>query len=339
MHHLNCTDPSHGASGHNEGLKTIRPKALEASHQRRLKQVPSDEHTVTTALKRKPEPWPTPCSLTFTALRSPLTGLGSLLAMQILHQAPSLAAWDLRHAAAVEDLLKQYIKTLPGGATIPPPRLFIYKGTAFSRACPRSGIDSPAYCPGDHTVYLEMGLGDQVANNYGDFGALSIIAHEFGHAYMNQRNIHPPGKEGELAADAFAGGFARYVEKRGLLEQGDVDEARATFASVGDYAIHHHDHHGTPKERRQAFEDGYIQGFRLPGNGPSAQPTPAPTAQPQQPTSRSEQPAPNPSPLPPPATGAPGVAPVIGLGLGAFLLVLLFVGVITLVNRARDDEF
>ena len=95
----------------------------------------------------------------------------------------------------------------------------------------------------------------------------------------------------------------------------------------------------TPKERRQAFEDGYIQGFRLPGNGPSAQPTPAPTAQPQQPTSRSEQPAPNPSPLPPPATGAPGVAPVIGLGLGAFLLVLLFVGVITLVNRARDDEF
>lgn len=40
--------------------------------------------------------------------------------------------------------------------------------------------------------------------------------------------------------------------------------ARATFAALGDYNVYHHDHHGTPVERRQAFNVGYLQGFKLP---------------------------------------------------------------------------
>lgn len=183
----------------------------------------------------------------------------------VLQQTVAHAAWDLRHDGAVEDLLRAYILTLPQGSRVTPPRLFIYQGKAFSRACPSSGITSPAYCPGDHTVYLETSLGNQVAATYGDFGALSIIAHEFGHAYLSKLGQHPEGKEGELAADRFAGGFARYVKHQGLLEPGDIDEARATFAAVGDQEVYHHDHHGTPSERRAAFEDGYLQGFRLPG--------------------------------------------------------------------------
>lgn len=289
---------------------------------------------------------PHPGSLNLSAAPKPLTGLGAVMAMQILHQSPAIAAWDLPHAAAVEDLLKKYIKTLPGGATIAPPRLFIYKGKAFSRACPKSGIDAPAYCPGDHTVYLEMGLGDQVAESYGDFGALSIIAHEFGHAYMFKRNKHPVGKEGELAADAFAGGFARYAEKNGALEPGDLDEARATFASVGDYEVYHHDHHGTPMERRQAFENGYLQGFRLPGDRSSE--TSAPPArnrsEPASPKPRERDstttnqptfPAPNNQAERPPGSSAP----VLGLVLGAGLFIALLAGVVTMVARAREENW
>jgi predicted metalloprotease len=256
--------------------------------------------------------------------------------MQILHQSPAHAAWDLRHAAAVEDLLNQYIKTLPLGASVPPPRLFIYKGTAFSRACPQSGIDAPAYCPGDHTIYLEMGLGDQVASKYGDFGALSILSHEFGHAYMSQRKLHPKGKEGELAADAFAGGFARYVEQKGHLDPGDVDEARATFAAVGDYEVYHHDHHGTPAERRQAFEQGYQQGFRLPGDAATPPTTTVPPAQaPGAPPTAEQNPPP---PIAPLNNGASPVIPLLGLGMGGLLLVLIVVGVINMINRARVDD-
>lgn len=251
--------------------------------------------------------------------------------MLALHQTSALAAWDLHHAGAVEDLLRAYLLTLPQGKSVAPPRLFIYQGKAFSRACPNSGIESPAYCPGDHTVYLETGLGDEVAVKYGDFGALSIIAHEFGHAYLSKLGRHPQGKEGELAADRFAGGFARYVSRKGLLEQGDIDEARATFAAVGDHEVYHHDHHGTPAERRAAFEDGYLQGFRLPGEDGASQPQ-AP-AQP-----KAEQP----QPLPPaaaPAAPQSQALPVLGLGLAALLAVGILAGVISLVGRARDDDF
>ncbi len=41
---------------------------------------------------------------------------------------PVDAEWDLRHASAVEDLLNDYIQTLPGGGAIQPPRLFFTKG-------------------------------------------------------------------------------------------------------------------------------------------------------------------------------------------------------------------
>lgn len=83
-------------------------------------------------------------------------------------------------------------------------------------------------------MYLETSLGDQVAESFGGFGALSILVHEFGHAYLSKLSRHPQGKEGEQAAEAFAGRLARYVEGRGLLEPGYIEEARATFAEIGD---------------------------------------------------------------------------------------------------------
>ena len=257
------------------------------------------------------------------------------------------AGWDLEHAGAVEDLLGDYIGTLPEGQDIELPRLFIYKGEAFSRACPQSGIDSPAYCPGDHTVYLEISLGDAVAAKFGDFGALSIIAHEFGHAYLFKTKTHPPGKDGELAADAFAGGFARFVETKGLLEPGDLNEARSTFEAVGDYEVHHHDHHGTPMERRQAFNDGYLKGFRLPGaTSPSpSQPDERTTAPSAEQTQSEDQPQEQTQPQQglPPGSTSPGptaqAMPVLGLGLGGIMVAIMIAVIVMMVNRAGEDEF
>ena len=257
----------------------------------------------------------------------------SAVLIELAWTAAAQAGWDLEHAGAVEDLLGDYIRTLPGGDIIELPRLFLYQGQAFSRACPESGIDSPAYCPGDHTVYLEITLGNAVAAKFGDFGALSIIAHEFGHAYLFKNKAHPPGKDGELAADAFAGGFARYVEAKGLLEAGDLDEARATFEAVGDYEVYHHDHHGTPMERRQAFNDGYLKGFRLPGGRqqtPRQAPEPSvtpPAPQPSVPTSSN------------PTGAAASPIPVLGLGLAGIMAVIMIVTIVMMVNRAGEDEF
>ena len=213
----------------------------------------------------------------------------------------------------------------------------IYTGTAYSRACPASGISAPAYCPGDHTIYLETRLGDEIASRYGDFGALSILAHEFGHAVMSQLQRHPAGKDGELAADSFAGGFARYAEAQGLLEAGDLNEARATFAAVGDHNVYSHDHHGTPAERQSAFEQGYTLGFRLPdnGSGPTAAPqAPAPAPAPA-PPSAPTQPA-DPVPVQPGGAG-PAVA-LLGLGLGLVAAIAIGAALIALIRRASEGD-
>ena len=246
--------------------------------------------------------------------------------------AKARAEWDLKHAGAVEDLLGSYIKTLPEGNSIELPRLFIYQGKAFSRACPRSGIDSPAYCPGDHTVYLEITLGNAVSEKFGDFGALSIIAHEFGHAYMVKTNKHPPGKEGELAADAFAGGFARYADSKGLLESGDLEEARSTFEAVGDYEIYHHDHHGTPMERGNAFNEGYLKGFRLHGDPKTKAKEPTRTH-----STNTEAP---PAETRNTSTEVPitPAVPLLGLGIGGLLTVIVVAAIVLMVNKAGEDD-
>jgi len=253
---------------------------------------------------------------------------------------PVQAEWDLQHAAVVEDLLVDYIQTLPGGKTIQPPRLFFYEGKAYSRGCPNTGIDAPAYCPADHTVYLELSLGNYVASKYGDFGALSIIAHEFGHAYMFERDIHPIGKDGELAADGFAGGFARYAEMKGYLESGDLDEARATFASVGDYEINHHDHHGTPIERQKAFDEGYLQGFRLPGDPPSEPQKKSTDQRSERPTSRSSQEASRqPDDNQSNNQTVTSAASFLSLVAGLLVIFALLSGIIILIKRAQQDDW
>lgn len=259
--------------------------------------------------------------------------------MPVLAPAGAHAAWDLNHAAAVEDLLKRYMQSLPQAARVTPPRVIIYTGTAYSRACPDSGITAPSYCPGDHTVYLETRLGDAIDARYGDFGALSILAHEFGHAVMSQLNRHPTGKQGELAADSFAGGFARFAEAQGALEAGDLNEARATFAAVGDHNVYSHDHHGTPAERQQAFEQGYAYGFRLPNTGENAGPTaaphaPAPTPAPA-PPSTPTQPA-DPSPVQP--EGAGSAVALLGLGLGLVVAIAIAAALIALIRRASEGD-
>ena len=48
--------------------------------------------------------------------------------VEIASTRMAFAGWDLEHAGAVEDLLADYIRTLPGGHSVELPRLFITKG-------------------------------------------------------------------------------------------------------------------------------------------------------------------------------------------------------------------
>lgn len=261
------------------------------------------------------------------------------LASGLALQGPALARWDLSTAWEVEKHLQDFIRTLPGGASVQPPRLFLYRGTSYSKTCTNpteTGISGPAYCPGDNTVYLEMGLGDQKSREYGDFGALSIVSHEFGHAYLMQTGQHHDGKTGELDADRFAGAFARYAEAKGLLEPGDLQEAQQTFHSVGDHAVDDPDHHGLPRERLSAFNRGHAEGFvGQPGSGTTitpagADPAPAPTPSP-------ELPAPVPPSQAPASTGNPGGI-VVAMLVSILVLIALVGSVLALIRHSSEDD-
>lgn len=249
---------------------------------------------------------------------------------------PCQAKWDLNTTWEIEKQLQAFIKELPGGQSVQPPRLFLYRGVSYTKDCidqTESGISSPSYCPGDNTVYLEMGLGDELNQQFGDFGALSIVSHEFGHAYLIQTDQDHDGKQGELDADRFAGAFARYAESKKLLEPGDVQEAQKAFYSVGDEDVHSEDHHGLPQERLDAFNRGYSEGFV--GQPGAESTTPAPTST--EPTPVPQVPVPAPAPTPQnEAVNPSGV--VVALLVSILVVIALVGSVVALIRHSSDED-
>jgi predicted metalloprotease len=91
-----------------------------------------------------------------------------------------------------------------------------------------------------------------------------IIGHEFGH-HVSWLLGWPPlisPKESELQADCFAGSWASDADARGLLEEGDLEEAVVAVISVGDPDDTWFDPtlHGTANQRLAAFAIGYEEG-------------------------------------------------------------------------------
>jgi predicted metalloprotease len=165
-------------------------------------------------------------------------------------------------------LLEQYWRTtLPGlGGRYSPLQGYTYYRSDQGGG-PRCG-DQPApannafYCPaGDFIAWDETGLMIPYYVQGGDFAASFVLAHEFGHAMQARL----PRKEDagvlrELQADCFAGAWARWVSRRGLLDPGDLDEATlAVFAArdVPGTAWTDPRAHGSGFQRTRAFGDGF----------------------------------------------------------------------------------
>jgi predicted metalloprotease len=150
----------------------------------------------------------------------------------------------------------------------------------------RTGCGSPAgpdaafYCPADDTIYVSQVLATQivegVARNFpgeqsgqghavGDFGLAYVIAHEYAHNVQQELGIADVdpryGVEPlELQADCMAGLWGNSVYKEGLLQRGDVREAISTAQAAGDFEYSNPQHHGTPRQRAQAWLLGYRSG-------------------------------------------------------------------------------
>jgi len=162
------------------------------------------------------------------------------------------------------------------------PKLVMFTNQVQS-ACGIAGSSTgPFYCPGDNKLYLDFGFFNDLKTEFrapGDFAQAYVIAHEVGHHIQNQLGtmgkVQQAGNSNdlsvklELQADCYAGVWAHYADKQGLVEAGDAEEAIRAAQAVGDDAIQKRAQgyvvpesftHGSAQQRMQWFTRGFQAG-------------------------------------------------------------------------------
>jgi predicted metalloprotease len=174
------------------------------------------------------------------------------------------------------------------GKTYTPPTLVLYD-RATTTGC-GVGMDAmgPFYCPLDHKLYLDLAFFAALDKRFGapgDFAQAYVIAHEVGHHIQELMGVAGQVREAqgmadpararalsvrlELQADCYAGVFASHDQAQGKLDPGDIDEAMAAAAAVGDDTLQKRTRgevvpdaftHGTAAQRTGWFKRGYAAG-------------------------------------------------------------------------------
>jgi uncharacterized protein len=137
----------------------------------------------------------------------------------------------------------------------------------------------PFYCPGDQKLYLDFSFFRELKTEFGapgDFAQAYVIAHEVGHHVQNllgtMDRVGGDSRSSvalELQADCYAGVWAFYANKQGLVEAGDYEEALTAASSVGDdtiqrrsqgYVVPESFTHGSSRDRQTWFAKGLQTG-------------------------------------------------------------------------------
>jgi predicted metalloprotease len=156
----------------------------------------------------------------------------------------------------VEDVQGDWQKDFASaGRTYQVTKLVLFSDQTESGCGLASTDTGPFYCPLDRKVYLDLGFFRELSDRFqapGDFAEAYVIAHEFGHhvqtllgtqeRVQEERRSHPSEANElsvrmELQADCYAGVWAHSAYDQQLLESGDMDEALAAAAAVGDDRI------------------------------------------------------------------------------------------------------
>ncbi len=188
--------------------------------------------------------------------------------------------------AETEDTWKSLFEA--GGRTYQEPTLVLFSGGVRSACGLANSAAGPFYCPGDRKIYIDLSFYDQLRRRFdapGDFAQAYVLAHEVGHHIQNLIGVLPKFNEMrqqlgraesnkmsirvELQADCFAGIWARSVAGKGLLDEGDIDEAMNAAHQIGDdmiqkrtqgYVVPDAFNHGTAEQRKRWFYRGYQSG-------------------------------------------------------------------------------
>ena len=122
------------------------------------------------------------------------------------------------------------------------------------------------YIPAFDSVFIDLRLLRELTADFGEYAAVAVLAHEWGHFIQDQLNRLSearPLRRIELEADCFTGSFTQYLNNTGQLRDGEFESARALFYSIGDDIIapdapyNRPGAHGTAMERQNAFVLGF----------------------------------------------------------------------------------
>ena len=132
--------------------------------------------------------------------------------------------------------------------------------------CGVAAMNNAFYCPASNNIYFDASFVKKYYSQVGDFAAVSILAHEWGHLVQAQLGINRGNAytiQMELQADCLAGAYTKYAELAGELEDGDMEEAGVGLFSAGDQKgtpWFSPQAHGRPMRRVSSFLDGYKGG-------------------------------------------------------------------------------
>ena len=210
---------------------------------------------------------------------------------QLTQEEGSPASDEMRQFVAV--VLAETEDTWNGifqaeGLTYREPTLTMFSGRVNSACGFASSAAGPFYCPADSKIYLDTSFFTELDRRFGasgDFAQAYVIAHEVGHHVQNLTGILPrfnqmrqqmSAEEAnrmsvrvELQADCFAGVWAHFTDQKGLLEQGDLEEALNAARQIGDdtlqkrqqgYVVPESFNHGTSQQRQAWFSRGFESG-------------------------------------------------------------------------------
>lgn len=168
------------------------------------------------------------------------------------------------------------------------PSLVLFSDQVRSACGFASAASGPFYCPGDSKLYIDLGFFRELSQRFGasgDFAQAYVVAHEVGHHVQNMIGVLPRFNQMrqsmsqveanqmsirvELQADCFAGIWAHYTAQKGLLEEGDIEEALNAAHQIGDdtlqkrtqgYVVPDSFNHGTSEQRATWFANGLRNG-------------------------------------------------------------------------------
>lgn len=189
--------------------------------------------------------------------------------------------------ADTEDTWHPLMKQI--GKSYQEPNLVLFTGYVRSACGFAQAAMGPFYCPGDQKIYIDLSFYNDLKNQHGatgDFAQAYVIAHEVGHHVqtllgisekvnnarhrLNEVEANKLSVKQELQADCFAGIWAHHADKaRGILEEGDLEEALNAAAAIGDdrlqkqsggYVTPESFTHGSSKQRVHWFMAGKQSG-------------------------------------------------------------------------------